>query len=346
MSFIFEFTGGFLLGKYLLGEIDIFDDEKSLTKYNQALLQFQSGNNNKALQLINHSMEMATPLSNHFLLKGLIKYDLGKYKSAIRNIEAGINLENYAFRSIGDKVLSLFILGLSRYQLEDYKNAIKDFHNALDILETYEKDFRLRFTKEEKIYFRNIIFFHIGALMHYLENHKEAINNFEKVTDLELSFEKDEIEFFYEVRGLSFLSEDKFENALNDFDKLIEINKTSASHFFNRGCAKFHLVNYKKAIKDFDKAIELGKNDYEIYFNRGLSKFNLENYEGAIHDMNYANEKNICEEDPLIIRGYSYYYLGDSYNARKNFSEALIINPSNFEVRENLKSIKEEFYTS
>ena len=335
-------TGGFLLYKYLRWELN---NDRSLSKYNEAVMQFKENNFSKALNLINHSMEIATPLSNHFILKGMLKYQLGKYKSAIRNIEAGINLNKYALITIHDKIQGFFHLGLSRVQLKDYKNAIKDFYNALDVLETYKKDFRCSFTKKEEINIRNCIFLNLGATMHFLRNDKEAINNLEKIIDFDSAFEEDEREWSYEVRGLSFLNEGKFEDALNDFEKLIEINQTS-ENFFSRGLANYSLVKYENAIKDFDKAVKLGKNDFEVFFKRGLSKFNLENYEDAIHDMDYAIAKDICEESPLEIKGYSYYYLGDFYNARKNLEEVLIISPHNNEVREHLKLIKEEFHNS
>ena len=170
-------------------------------------------------------MEIATPLSNHFILKGIIKYQLGKYKSAIKNIEAGINLDNYALITIHDRMQGFLHLGLSRVQLKDYKNAIKDFYKALDILETYKKDFRCKVTKKEEIIIRNNIFLGLGETMHFLRNDKEAINNLEKIIDFDSAFEKDEREWAYEVRGSSFLNEGKFEDALNDFEKLMKLIK-------------------------------------------------------------------------------------------------------------------------
>ena len=74
MSDIFGFAGSFLLAKYIVGDIDIFDNEKSATKFNQALMQFQAENYNKALKLVNLSMDLSTTYSDQFFLKGLIKY--------------------------------------------------------------------------------------------------------------------------------------------------------------------------------------------------------------------------------------------------------------------------------
>ena len=121
-------TGGFLFYKYLRWELNL---DRSFNKYNEAVMQLNENNASKALNLINHSMEISTPLSNHFILKGKIKYQLGKYKSAIKNIEAGINLDNYSLISIHDRMQGFLTLGSSRVQLKDYKNAIEISKNSI-----------------------------------------------------------------------------------------------------------------------------------------------------------------------------------------------------------------------
>ena len=80
------------------------------------------------------------------------------------------------------------------------------------------------------------------------------------------------------------------------------------------------------------------------YSSKGDFKFNLENYEDAIHDMDYAIAKDICEESPLEIKGYSLLF--SDFTMLENLEEVLIINPHNNDVREHLKLIKEEFHNS
>ena len=344
MSDIFGFAGGFLLGKYILGEIDIFDNEKSATKHNQALMQFEAENYNKALKLINLSMDLSTTYSDQFLLKGLIKYFLGKYKSAIKNIQFGLELNNfYGIRTVAKFIQSYMYLGLSKVLIEDYENAIEDFNKALEMLETYKNDYRNKYTKEEAADAKNLIFYYRGISRSNLELHDGAIEDFENITHLECEIQ---MEGLYYYIGLSYFNLGRFENALNVFDELIKTSKTDESHFYNRGITKYNLENYVEAVDDLDKAIELGLNNSDIFYYRGKSKFFIEDFQAAIIDMDKATDKdiwedqNIVEEDPYIVRGICYYNLGDIDNAQKNLEKAILLNPDRSDVLEELRLIK------
>lgn len=340
MSDIFELAGGFFLGKYIAGEIDIFDGDKSITKYNQARMQFQVENYNKALKLINLSMDLSTTYSNQFHLKGQILYSLGKYKSAIKNFKFGIELNNFqGIRTVAEIIESFVHLGLCKYALDDYKNAIEDFTKVLEMLETYKNDFRNKFTKDEVASIKNLSFYCRGISLANLELYNEAIEDFERVTHTE---NQSDMEVLYYNIAISYLSLGKFENALNVFDELIKTVKTDEIYFYNRGITKYQLDNYEEVIDDLDKAIALGLDNSNVLFYRGLSKYYIDDFQGAINDLDKALDKaiwdeNIVEEEPYIVRGLCYYNLGDLHKAKRNFEKALLINPDRSDVLEDLK---------
>jgi tetratricopeptide (TPR) repeat protein len=49
----------------------------------------------------------------------------------------------------------------------------------------------------------------------------------------------------------------RYEEALKDYNKAIEIKPTLASAYVNRGIAYSHLGQYEKAIADYEKGLEL-----------------------------------------------------------------------------------------
>ena len=57
----------------------------------------------------------------------------------------------------------------------------------------------------------------------------------------------------YYNRGLAEVKTGRFDDAVRDFSKAIEI-QPEASAFFNRGIARVHLRLYEQAILDFEKA--------------------------------------------------------------------------------------------
>ena len=68
------------------------------------------------------------------------------------------------------------------------------------------------------------------------------------------------------------------------------------------------LEEYKNAIEDFNKAIEIDPDNGIFYTGRGNTKYQLENYKGAIDDFNkvlklYTNQNLIGEEKIEALKG-------------------------------------------
>ena len=82
----------------------------------------------------------------------------------------------------------------------------------------------------------------------------------------------------------------KYEEAIKDYDKAIELYPNNSAAYYNRGSVKDVLGKYEEAIKDYDKAIELNPNNGAFYNNRGVSKENLEEYNEALKDYKKALE--------------------------------------------------------
>lgn len=69
--------------------------------------------------------------------------------------------------------------------------------------------------------------------------------------------------------GLSYYESGKWEPALEQFNKAVELRPENAVFYNNRGLAFTHLDEYSQAMSDFNKAINLRPDDPRAYFNRG-----------------------------------------------------------------------------
>ena len=107
----------------------------------------------------------------------------------------------------------------------------------------------------------------------------------------------------YAARGSAYLYLKKYEQAIQDFSKAIEIDPYDTyfeSEFerpYNgRGLAYLKLNQYESAIQDFNRCIKLnregidGFDDEETYNNLGLAYLGLKQYEKAIKNFNEAIE--------------------------------------------------------
>ena len=61
----------------------------------------------------------------------------------------------------------------------------------------------------------------------------------------------------YNYRGVAYYHEEQYELALEDFDKSIELKKTSPTPFLNRATLHDKLGNTRLAIEDLEAALEL-----------------------------------------------------------------------------------------
>lgn len=95
-------------------------------------------------------------------------------------------------------------------------------------------------------------------------------------------------------KGVTFLEEKKYEEALEAFEKGVEKDKNPGEAYRGMGIAYFETKQYEEAVESFEKALE---NEVEetgtIYNFLGICNMKLENYENALE----AFEKGLAMED-------------------------------------------------
>jgi tetratricopeptide (TPR) repeat protein len=140
---------------------------------------------------------------------------------------------------------------------------------------------------------------------------KEAINDFNKAIELDPDNAPT-----YNLRGMVFIHETRNEEAINNFNKAIELDPDYADAYVNRGWAFMSEGKNKEAINDFNKAIELDP-DYAVAYNgRGIYFTNQERNDEAINDLNKAIE---------LKPGYAeaYFDRGNVSMLEKRYEEAI-----------------------
>lgn len=117
-----------------------------------------------------------------------------------------------------------------------------------------------------------------------------------------------EAETFFE-KGIEFGKQNKFQKAVESFDKAIKSNGNRADYYASRGHAHYYLKQYAKAIDDYTKAIEKNPNFALAYSMRGLSRTRSGHYPQAIEDFNRAIALGPKEADYYKGRGFTYLHL-------------------------------------
>ena len=143
--------------------------------------------------------------------------------------------------------------------------------------------------------------------------------------------------YVYASQGTRNYFEGRYDEAIADFDKVIELNPENTYAYYNRGLAKFRLGDlesekgnteksrrlYEGGIEDSTQAIKRTPEDTNAYHNRAGGKFRLaqletdtakkqEYYQSAIHDSTQAIRLNSEHIDAYITRGAAKINLGES----------------------------------
>ncbi len=111
----------------------------------------------------------------------------------------------------------------------------------------------------------------------------KAIEDYDKVIDIDpLYFEA------YNNLGVLYGQNGLFDKAIEYFNKSIGIDPAYVDAYVNRGIAYAVSGRYDSALKDFDKAVLLDQNSAEAYFNRGNLYLKTGNRERAASDFRKA----------------------------------------------------------
>ncbi len=133
-------------------------------------------------------------------------------------------------------------------------------------------------------------------------------------------------------KGVKFYGPGNFKEALNAYNKAIQLNPQYAEAYIGRGAAYADLGNNQQAINDFTKAIQLNPKDTLAYLNRGAAFYRLGDYQEAINDLSRAIKSNPLNIEAYIMRGIAYDKLGNYQQAVNDFTKTTQLDPQNASV--------------
>jgi tetratricopeptide (TPR) repeat protein len=82
----------------------------------------------------------------------------------------------------------------------------------------------------------------------------------------------------------------KYDLALSDYSKAIELNRSYAIAYYNRGLLYFNQQKYELALADWNKAIRINPNYANAYNNRGVLYALTREFPKALADAEKASE--------------------------------------------------------
>ncbi len=133
----------------------------------------------------------------------------------------------------------------------------------------------------------------------------------------------------YHSLGFTHFGVNRYDLAVADFTKAIELDPNYLVAYYNRGVAYFDLGQYDVAIMDFTKAMELGLRGKGTYHIRGLAYAKQGKYDLAIADFNKALEVDPNDVATYNNRGIAYLLKGQYDHTIRDLTKAIRLDSKN-----------------
>ena len=117
------------------------------------------------------------------------------------------------------------------------------------------------------------------------------------------------------LRGNGYLDATRFDEAIDDYSKIVGFGQAEAPVYNNRGICHRGMGNPKQAIVDFTKALEIDPLYRDAYNNRGMAKADMGLHEEALSDYNEAINLDSEYWYAFNNRAMLLWALGDRKNA-------------------------------
>ena len=92
----------------------------------------------------------------------------------------------------------------------------------------------------------------------------------------------------FSFRGRQALADGKYAQAIENFNVLLQLDRSDYWTYFFRGIAKYNLGDLRGAKADFDKAVQINPIFTSGYHYRGITESRFGNYDVALEDLQKA----------------------------------------------------------
>ncbi|MBI5360200.1 MAG: tetratricopeptide repeat protein [Planctomycetes bacterium] len=297
----------------------------------RAIVLNTMGEPGKAVQDFSKAMELDPGEPNDYYKRALAKAKAGEFAGAIEDFSACVQrLPDYepAYRGRGN----------ARYEIKDLDGAIEDFTKAIQLN-----------ANSSYYYTRGLIKSDKGDVDGALEDYNKAIqmdpdgatlflarviarlakgDKAGAAEDLSMALQK-KPQLIDSVNGsiLTYMQEDKWEDAVKWLDLLIEATTDNQPAYKYRGHARYMLGDIDGAVEDVSAAIRLNPSDANAYYECAKLKSRKGDLDGAISDFTEVIRIEPFNATAYFDRGTVWYNKGDMEQAISDYSLSIRISP-------------------
>src|SRR5919198_735513 len=141
----------------------------------------------------------------------------------------------------------------------------------------------------------------------------------------------------YTEHGQTLSELKQYDAALADFNKALELKPDDLNTIKFRGFAEIGLNQWDKAVADFSAVIQKKPDDLQSYDRRALAYRSMKNYDAAIADYTFLITTNPNDMEATTKRGYTYSLALQYENAIADYQAVLKANPQDNDTFQRLQ---------
>lgn len=231
-----------------------------------------------------------------------LAYHLGRMYSRVDQYDKAIPYMTQAITADTSYGEAYYSRGMAYVSINDAQSAYDDFTKAIELSPT----------KAEAYYQRGLLF--------AIRDDATAIQDFNQALTIDPNYEHVLLS-----RGLSYSRLGDYQQARDDYTKSIALKPQQTEAYCQRSYVKYRLYDFEGSVQDATTALEYDPTWTCANFNRGLGYMGLNKWDLAITDFNVCIERWPNDGNAYYNRGNSYWYKGDTANAKADWERGLLL---------------------
>lgn len=308
--------------------------------FDQGLEKFKAGYYKDAIVDFTKVVERNDQYFEAYYLRGRCHQALEKPQEALADYNRAINMKK-------DYHPALLFRGMYYVQQGDNRKAMSDFDAAIKSFPTFTEAYVERAALKEaskdlkgaledynlaiQLDGNNKMLFHNrGRIQQLLKNYEANIS------DQDVAIRGDSMfGMAYYYRAMGWQESGKLRNAINDYEKAIDLGVDNEDIFNRAGKLAFELYRFEKAVEYYSPLIKKYRTrDPEVHLNSGISNLRLKNYKQAEDDLSRAIVYDKNNVQAFMNRGIANHRLRREASAFRDFRRAIELDPEYFKTYE------------
>lgn len=208
---------------------------------------------------------------------------------------------------------SLSLADITFQEIRDYQNKLqkeiqdrrKSFYSMADNLLDEKKES----SDDQNI--SRVTPFILGSiddmLLHAIQAHNqgnldEAIFTYSKILDAVPESDSNVIAVIRKHRGMAYFSQNKFTEALEDFNVSLKYDPKAYRTYYYIGIVYSIQKQYEGAIENFTKSLEIHEFQAHTHFRRAMAYYEIQEYEKSMNDLNTALNLGMKPDDCKVLQ--------------------------------------------